>query len=133
MCLGVPMRIVEIDGFNARCEARGIERQASLFLLQHENIQVGDMVMIHVGNAIQKMSEEEALSAWELYDEMLAMEDAVADLNQDRFAAVKGALFRESGKTLPFYLNGGRSSASLIREEGEACEEVETFSIDDLT
>ena len=75
MCLGVPMRIVEIDGFNARCEARGIERKASLFLLQHENIQVGDMVMIHVGNAIQKMSEEEALSAWEIYDEMLALED----------------------------------------------------------
>jgi len=75
MCLGVPMRIVEIDGFKARCEARGIERQASLFLLQHENVQVGDMVMIHVGNAIQKMSEEEALSAWEIYDEMLALED----------------------------------------------------------
>ena len=75
MCLGVPMRIVEIDGFNARCEARGIERKASLFLLQHENIQVGDMVMIHVGNAIQKMSEEDALSAWEIYDEMLALED----------------------------------------------------------
>jgi hydrogenase expression/formation protein HypC len=75
MCLGVPMRIVEIDGFNARCEARGIERKASLFLLQHENVQVGDMVMIHVGNAIQKMSEEEALSAWEIYDEMLALED----------------------------------------------------------
>ena len=62
MCLGVPMRIVE-------------ERQASLFLLQHENIEVGDMVMIHVGNAIQKMSEEEARSAWEIYDEMLALED----------------------------------------------------------
>ena len=75
MCLGVPMRIVEIDGFNARCEARGIERQASLFLLQHENVKVGDMVMIHVGNAIQKMSEEEAMTAWELYDQMLALED----------------------------------------------------------
>jgi hydrogenase expression/formation protein HypC len=74
MCLGVPMKIVEIDGFTARCEARGIERTASLFLLQHENLQVGDMVMIHVGNAIQKMSEEEAQSAWELYDEMLALE-----------------------------------------------------------
>jgi hydrogenase expression/formation protein HypC len=69
------MRIVEIDGFNARCEARGIERQASLFLLQHENVEVGDMVMIHVGNAIQKMSEEEAMTAWELYDQMLALED----------------------------------------------------------
>ena len=74
MCLGVPMRIVEINGFQARCEARGIERQASLFLLQHEDVQVGDMVMIHVGNAIQKMSEEEATSAWEIYDEILALE-----------------------------------------------------------
>ena len=74
MCLGVPMRIVEIDGFSARCEARGIERRASLFLLQHEDLQVGDLVMIHVGNAIQKMTEEEARSAWEVYDEMLALE-----------------------------------------------------------
>jgi hydrogenase expression/formation protein HypC len=74
MCLGVPMRVVEIDGFMARCEARGIERQASLFLVQHENIQVGDLVMIHVGNAIQKMSEAEATSAWEVYDEMLRLE-----------------------------------------------------------
>lgn len=74
MCLGVPMRIKEIDGFTARCEARGIERKASLFLLQHEKLQVGDLVMIHVGNAIGKMSEEEARSAWELYDEILEME-----------------------------------------------------------
>lgn len=74
MCLGVPMRIIEIDGFAARCEARGIERKASLFLIQHERLEVGDLVMIHVGNAIQKMSEEEAHSAWELYDEMLALD-----------------------------------------------------------
>ena len=76
MCLGVPMRIKEIDGFTARCEARGIERTASLFLLQHEDLQVGDLVMIHVGNAIQKMTEEEAQSAWDLYDEVLEMEAA---------------------------------------------------------
>jgi hydrogenase expression/formation protein HypC len=74
MCLGVPMRIKAIDGFTARCEARGIERLASLFLLQHEDLQVGDLVMIHVGNAIQKMTEEEARSAWDLYDEILAAE-----------------------------------------------------------
>lgn len=78
MCLGVPMRIVEINGYTARCEARGIERKASLFLLQHEQLAVGDLVMIHVGNAIQKMSEEEASSAWEIYDEMLALEAAEA-------------------------------------------------------
>ena len=79
MCLGVPMRIKEINGFTARCEARGIERMASLFLLQHEGLQVGDMVMIHVGNAIQKMSEEEAQSAWDLYDEILDAEAAALD------------------------------------------------------
>jgi hydrogenase expression/formation protein HypC len=69
------MRIIEINGFSARCEARGIERQASLFLMQHEDLQVGDLVMIHVGNAIQKMTEEEAHTVWELYDEMLALDD----------------------------------------------------------
>jgi hydrogenase expression/formation protein HypC len=69
------MRIIEIDGYSARCEARGIERQASLFLMQHEDLQVGDLVMIHVGNAIQKMTEEEAHTVWELFDEMLALDD----------------------------------------------------------
>lgn len=74
MCLAVPMRVVERNGFNARCEAKGIERKVSLFLLQHEDIQTGDMVMVHVGNAIQKVTEDEARSAWELYDEMLALD-----------------------------------------------------------
>lgn len=78
MCLGVPMRVMEIDGYAAVCEARGIRRKANLFLLQHEELRVGDMVLIHVGNAIQKMTEEEAGSAWELYDEMLAQESRLA-------------------------------------------------------
>ena len=76
MCLGVPMRIMDINGYSARCEARGIERNASLFLLQHEELQVGDLVMIHVGNAIQKMTEEDAQTAWDLYDEIFEAEDA---------------------------------------------------------
>ena len=77
MGLGVPMRIIEIDGYSARCEARGIERRASLFLLQHEDLEVGDLVMIHVGNAIQKMTEEDAQTAWDLYDEIFESEDAL--------------------------------------------------------
>ena len=66
MCLGVPMRVKEIEGFTARCEARGIERNASLFLVQHEDIQVGDMVMIHLGHAIQKLTDEVALPSCDL-------------------------------------------------------------------
>lgn len=66
------MQVMEIDGLSARCEAKGIERTVSLFLLQHEPVEPGDMVLIHVGYAIQKISVEHARAAWELYDEMLA-------------------------------------------------------------
>lgn len=68
------MQIAAIDGFNARCVAKGVERDVSLFLMQGEPLAAGDYVMIHVGYAIQKMSEQEARSAWELYEEMLAAE-----------------------------------------------------------
>ncbi len=77
MCLGVPMRIVDRDGFVARCEAKGIERSVSLILLQHEDIGPGDHVMVHLGHAVEKMSETEAQSTWDLYDEMLAAEQAL--------------------------------------------------------
>jgi len=75
MCLGVPMQVIEQHGFNARCEAKGIERNVSLFLLQHEKIAPGDHVMVHVGYAIQKMTEEDARTTWELLDEMLTEEE----------------------------------------------------------
>lgn len=74
MCLGIPMQVVSIDGYNARCEAKGVSREVSLFLLQGEDIKVGDHVMVHVGYAIQTMTEQEARSTWELLDEMLAAE-----------------------------------------------------------
>ena len=71
MCLAVPMKITAIDGFQCTCEARGIEREVSLFMLQHENVQTGDHVLVHVGYAIQKVSDEEAAESWALFDEML--------------------------------------------------------------
>ncbi len=74
MCLGIPMQIKTIDGFNARCEAKGVERDVSLFMLQHEPLATGDFVVVHVGYAIQKVTAEEAETAWQIYDEMLAPE-----------------------------------------------------------
>ncbi|MES9831213.1 MAG: HypC/HybG/HupF family hydrogenase formation chaperone [Candidatus Thiodiazotropha sp. LLP2] len=79
MCLGIPMQIKEIDGFTARCEAKGIEREVSLFMLQHEQLAADDFVVVHVGYAIQKVSPQEAQSAWEIYDEMLAKMDPQSD------------------------------------------------------
>ena len=79
MCLGIPMQVRAIDGFTARCEAKGVSRDVSLFLMQEEPVGVGDFVMVHVGYAIQKIEPEAAASAWELYDEMLAAEQAAAE------------------------------------------------------
>ncbi len=74
MCLAVPMKVVAVKGFSASCEARGIGRTVSLVLLQHEALAPGDHVMVHLGYALQKMTEAEAKSTWDLYDELLAAE-----------------------------------------------------------
>ncbi len=79
MCLAIPMQITEINGFNARCEAKGVERDVSLFMLQDENLQLGDFVMVHIGYAIQKILPEEAHTAWELFDEMLLREQQLLE------------------------------------------------------
>lgn len=77
MCLGIPMQIKQIDNFTAKCEAKGVERDVSLFMLQHEELDVGDFVVVHVGYAIQKVTPEEAETAWELYDEMIEKAEAI--------------------------------------------------------
>jgi len=71
MCLGIPMQIKSIEGYTACCEAKGVERDVSLFMMQEEALQIDDFVVVHVGYAIQKISAEEAQTAWELYDQML--------------------------------------------------------------
>jgi len=75
MCLGIPMQIKRIDGFVALCEAKGVEREVSLFMMQDELLEEGDHVVVHLGYAIQKITPAEARSAWEIYDRMLAAED----------------------------------------------------------
>ncbi len=74
MCLAVPMEIKSIDGFSCVCEARGVEREVSLFMLQGEPLETGDHILVHVGYAIQKVSAEEAAESWALFDEILAAE-----------------------------------------------------------
>lgn len=72
MCLAIPMQITTIEGLSARCEARGVEREISLFMLQDEPVAVGDYVMVSVGQAVRKVSEEDARLSWEMYDLILA-------------------------------------------------------------
>ena len=65
------MQLTRIDGLQARCEAKGVERDVSLLMLEGEPLVLGDFVLVHVGYALQRVSAEEARSTWELLDEVL--------------------------------------------------------------
>lgn len=76
MCLGIPMKIVSVDGHMAQCEAKGVAREVNMFMMQDESCVIGDFVMVHIGYAIQKMSADEAESAWEILDQMMTADYA---------------------------------------------------------
>jgi len=42
--------------------------------MQGEPLEPGDHILVHVGYAIQKVSEQAAADSWALFDEMLAAE-----------------------------------------------------------
>lgn len=75
MCLGIPMQIKSITGYTANCEAKGVERDVSLFMMQDDELQVDDFVVVHVGYAIQKITPQEARTAWDMYDLMFEAQD----------------------------------------------------------
>lgn len=58
MCLGVPMQVKTIENEMATCEIDGVEREASLMMI--DDVAVGDYVLIHAGFAIERIDEEEA-------------------------------------------------------------------------
>jgi hydrogenase expression/formation protein HypC len=66
------MQVKTIEKFQCVCEARGIEREVSLFMMQGEDVVPGDFVLVHVGYAIQKISADDAAESWQLFDEILA-------------------------------------------------------------
>jgi len=69
------MQIESIEGFTAHCQAKGVWRDVSLFMMQDEPPAIGDFVMVQVGYAIQKIAESDALKTWELLDQILQESD----------------------------------------------------------
>jgi hydrogenase expression/formation protein HypC len=63
MCLGIPGQIVEIvdEPFQiAKVDVSGVKRGVSIALLGPDEVAPGDWVLIHVGFAMSKISEQEA-------------------------------------------------------------------------
>ena len=70
MCLAVPLKLIEINGKTATGEAMGMTRQLRVDFIKDP--QVGDYVMVHAGFAIERLSEGQALTDLEAWEEMEA-------------------------------------------------------------
>ena len=64
MCLAIPAKIVELfpeEQNRALVEVVGVRRHIDTGLLEDQSLKTGDWVLIHVGFAMSKISEEQAL------------------------------------------------------------------------
>lgn len=68
MCLGLPGKIVEINGKSAVADIMGASREISIELLKE--VKLGDFVLIHAGCAIQVLDEDEATATIQLFNEL---------------------------------------------------------------
>lgn len=77
MCLGIPAKILEIYEANGlkmgKVDFGGVTREACLAYVPEA--QVGDYALIHVGFALNLISEEEAQETLALLAEMAALQD----------------------------------------------------------
>ncbi len=71
MCLSIPMKLLESDGYTGLAEVDGVQREVSLMLLPEE-AEVGGFVLVHAGYAIATIDEEEAARTLELLREAAA-------------------------------------------------------------
>ena len=63
MCLAVPGQVLETQGNMATVDVSGVKRRVSIDLV--DNVNPGDYVLVHVGFALQKIDEQEALETIE--------------------------------------------------------------------
>jgi hydrogenase expression/formation protein HypC len=83
MCLAIPGKIVEIAaGQNSVgiVEVTGVRRKVQLGLLEDDIPRIGDWVLIHVGFAMSKISEQDAIEQMRLLTALGETEQAIEEV-----------------------------------------------------
>ena len=83
MCLAIPGKIIEIDPTRAHLgtvEVAGVRRKVDLGLIEEESPAAGDWVLIHVGFAMTKISEHDALEQMRLLTMLGEAEQAMDEV-----------------------------------------------------
>jgi hydrogenase expression/formation protein HypC len=89
MCLGVPGKVVQVEGLVATVDFWGLRKQIRLDVVDAP-VAPGDYVLNHVGFAIRRIPASEAEDTLALYAELLAREvpgDLMADDVRGELAA----------------------------------------------
>ncbi len=71
MCLGVPGRVLSVEGLTATVDFWGIRRQVRLDVVD-QAVAPGDYILNHVGFAIRRIPAEEIGETLALYETLLA-------------------------------------------------------------
>jgi hydrogenase expression/formation protein HypC len=83
MCLAIPGKIVELldeDRSLAVVDVLGVRRKVDLGLLQEDRPITGDWVLIHVGFAMSKISEDDALQTLRMLTDLGESEAAMEEV-----------------------------------------------------
>jgi hydrogenase expression/formation protein HypC len=79
MCLGVPGKVIEVNGLSATVDFWGVRKQIRLEVVD-EPVQPGDYILNHVGYAIRRIPPAEIDGTLALYEELLVRADTEDDL-----------------------------------------------------
>ena len=95
MCLGVPGRVVEVNGLLAIVDFWGVRKEIRLEVVD-EPVQPGDYILNHVGYAIRRIPAGEIEATLALYEELLRCAEAEDDLMaSDVRAEIEGTASHE--------------------------------------
>lgn len=92
MCLGVPGRVISVEGDTATVDFWGVKKQVRLLIVD-EPVAPGDYILNHVGYAIRKIPSEDVEATLALYDQLLDAkpEDLMRQDIEGELSAPKGA------------------------------------------
>src|SRR5688572_31812128 len=79
MCLGVPGKVIDVNGLIATVDFWGVRKQVRLEVVD-EPVQPGDYILNHVGYAIRRIPDAEIDATLALYEELLARAESEDDL-----------------------------------------------------
>ncbi|MBI4684054.1 MAG: HypC/HybG/HupF family hydrogenase formation chaperone [Nitrospirae bacterium] len=75
MCLAIPSKVIYIDGFKAKVDVYGAQREINLMLMPEE-VGIGDYVLVHAGFALQKVEQDAAQDSLKLISQIIEEERA---------------------------------------------------------